>query len=74
VSNLGDKTGTLTRNEMTVQEVITVGRLFAVSGLGFAPHGGFSLDDREVAADDRPELIDIGRVSLLCNDAVLEQA
>ena len=69
-----DKTGTLTRNEMTVQEVITAGRLFMVSGVGYAPHGGFSLDDREVAADDHPELIDIGRIGLLCNDAVLEQA
>ncbi len=69
-----DKTGTLTRNEMTVQEVITAGRRFAVSGVGYAPHGGFSLDDREVTSDDRPELLDIGRVGLLCNDAVLEQA
>jgi magnesium-transporting ATPase (P-type) len=69
-----DKTGTLTRNEMTAQEVITAGRRFAVTGVGYAPHGGFSLDDREVTPDDAPELRDIGRVGLLCNDAVLEQA
>jgi magnesium-transporting ATPase (P-type) len=69
-----DKTGTLIRNEMTVQEVITAGRRFAVTGVGYAPHGGFSLDDREVTPADAPELRDIGRVGLLCNDAMLEQS
>jgi potassium/sodium efflux P-type ATPase len=67
-----DKTGTLTRNEMTAQEVITAGPTFRVSGAGYAPQGGFSLDEREVEVDDYPELVDIGRVALLCNDAVLE--
>ncbi len=67
-----DKTGTLTKNEMTVQEVVTAGSRFQVSGTGYAPHGGFSLDAREVDLDAYPELVDIGRVAMLCNDAVLE--
>ena len=67
-----DKTGTLTRNEMTVQEVATAGPLYLVSGTGYAPHGGFSLDGREAVLDQHPELAEIGRVALLCNDAVLE--
>ena len=36
-----DKTGTLTRNEMTVQRLVTAERLIEVSGVGYAPHGGF---------------------------------
>lgn len=36
-----DKTGTLTRNEMTVREVIAGGAHFRVTGGGYAPHGEF---------------------------------
>jgi len=67
-----DKTGTLTKNEMTVQEVATAGPLFLVSGAGYAPHGGFSLAGGEVALEQHPALVEIGHVALLCNDAVLE--
>ncbi len=38
-----DKTGTLTRNEMTVREIYAGGEHFAVTGAGFAPQGQFSL-------------------------------
>jgi magnesium-transporting ATPase (P-type) len=66
-----DKTGTLTRNEMTVQSVLTADALFEVSGAGYRPHGGFALDGREAALAQHPELVDIGRAALLCNDASL---
>ncbi len=36
-----DKTGTLTRNEMTVREIRAGQRRFLVTGAGFDPHGGF---------------------------------
>lgn len=65
-----DKTGTLTKNEMTVQRVATADRLIEVSGVGYAPHGGFSADEREVEA---AELADIARAALLCNDAILRE-
>lgn len=69
-----DKTGTLTRNEMTVRRVITAGPVFAVSGAGYAPHGGFSIDGREVTLGAWPLLQEVGRLSMLCNDASLAQA
>jgi magnesium-transporting ATPase (P-type) len=69
-----DKTGTLTRNEMTVQRVITAGPVFAVSGAGYAPQGGFALDGGEVLLDDHPQLREIARAGLLCNDAVIDRA
>ena len=66
-----DKTGTLTRNEMTVQRLIAAERIFEVSGSGYAPHGGFSIAGREVFVEDYPELAELGRAALLCNDAEL---
>jgi len=66
-----DKTGTLTRNEMTVQRVITADEIHEVTGVGYAPQGGFTLFGEDVPLNDHPELTDIGRVGLLCNDAEL---
>jgi magnesium-transporting ATPase (P-type) len=68
-----DKTGTLTRNEMTVQRVITAAQVFEVSGSGYAPHGGFSIDDKEANIADYSHAQDLLRVGLLSNDAVLHQ-
>jgi magnesium-transporting ATPase (P-type) len=64
-----DKTGTLTKNEMTVQRLITAAQTFAVGGSGYAPLGGFSLDGR--ATELPPEALDLLRAGLLCNDAQL---
>lgn len=36
-----DKTGTLTRNEMTVQRIVTADQVIEVSGAGYAPPGWF---------------------------------
>jgi magnesium-transporting ATPase (P-type) len=64
-----DKTGTLTRNEMTAQTLATAEHLFEVSGVGYDPHGAFSLQGQELALQDHPELLELGRAVLLCNDA-----
>ncbi|MFZ5474196.1 MAG: HAD-IC family P-type ATPase, partial [Pseudomonadota bacterium] len=69
-----DKTGTLTRNEMTVQELITADGVFTVTGAGYAPHGGFALDGRETTPEAWPILLEAARVGLLCNDARLDPA
>ncbi|OIQ98238.1 putative cation-transporting ATPase F [mine drainage metagenome] len=66
-----DKTGTLTRNEMTVQHILTAERVFEVSGNGYGPHGGFSIAGDEAFVADYPELIELGRAALLCNEAEL---
>jgi calcium-translocating P-type ATPase len=59
-----DNTGTLTRNEMTVQTVVAADRRFAVSGVGYAPTGTI-----EPACD--PLLDEVVLAALLCNDAHL---
>jgi len=68
-----DKTGTLTRNEMTVQRVAAASGVFEVSGVGYDPHGMFSLDGEPVSADEQPLLEELARAGILCNDATLSQ-
>ena len=68
-----DKTGTLTRNEMTVQTVATAAGIFEVSGAGYDPHGTFNLDGSEVSPAQIPLLREVSEAGLLCNDATLIQ-
>jgi Ca2+-transporting ATPase len=39
-----DKTGTLTKDEMTVRKIFASGQLFTVSGAGYSPVGEFSVN------------------------------
>jgi len=64
-----DKTGTLTRNEMTAKSVATVNGLYEVEGIGYDPHGGFELNDEAVDLAQHPILQELTRSALLCNDA-----
>jgi magnesium-transporting ATPase (P-type) len=68
-----DKTGTLTRNEMTVTHVVLADRTIDVGGVGYAPKGGFSIDDREIEPAGEIVLEQVARAALLCNDAALGQ-
>jgi Ca2+-transporting ATPase len=68
-----DKTGTLTKNEMTVQVMIAGGKQFSVSGTGYEPTGEFSADGRTVRPDDQPDLKWALLSSVLCNGADLVQ-
>jgi magnesium-transporting ATPase (P-type) len=68
-----DKTGTLTKNEMTVQRVITAAQVFEVSGAGYAPHGGFAISGREADISEHAHVLDLLRAGLLSNDAVLHE-
>lgn len=69
-----DKTGTLTRNEMTVQRVITAAQLFEVSGTGYAPHGGFAIAGKEADIAEHAHTLDLFRAGLLSNDAQLHES
>jgi magnesium-transporting ATPase (P-type) len=68
-----DKTGTLTRNEMTVQAVIAADASFEVSGSGYAPEGGFSQSGEQVDPESQPFLQELAHAALLCNDAQLHE-
>lgn len=68
-----DKTGTLTRNEMTVQRVVCASAAVDVSGVGYAPSGQCSIDGRPADPASHPSLELAIRAGVLCNDAVLRE-
>ncbi len=68
-----DKTGTLTRNEMTVQSILTSEGMFSVSGVGYDPHGDFCQDQQPVEPLNLPVLHELSRAAVLCNDAQVFQ-
>lgn len=68
-----DKTGTLTRNEMTVQRVVCSGQVFDIGGVGYAPEGNVSIDGRHIDPADYPALKLAIRAGVLCNDAYLHR-
>ena len=69
-----DKTGTLTRNEMTVVQVILPQRRIEVSGAGYGPDGGFTVDGAGLEPESAEDLLEFARCGLLCNDATLQHA
>lgn len=66
-----DKTGTLTTNQMTVQEVFVAGRTVRVTGSGFTPEGQFMLEDKPVDPLGFEPLKLLLQAGALCNDARL---
>ena len=64
-----DKTGTLTKGEMTVREVYLPDKTIHVTGVGYEPVGSL-LHDGEAAKDERISLL--SDAAILCNDAKLE--
>jgi P-type Ca2+ transporter type 2C len=64
-----DKTGTLTKDEMTVRKVLAAGELLEVSGAGYEPEGEFS---RNGSAVDPPgPLLESLQAAMLASDAQL---
>jgi len=68
-----DKTGTLTKNEMTVTTLYQGGAVFTVSGEGYAPVGDILSFGEPVKPDTRPGLTKLLHASALCNGAELRQ-
>ncbi|MDF1541969.1 MAG: HAD-IC family P-type ATPase [Anaerosomatales bacterium] len=71
-----DKTGTITRNEMTVTRVWAGGRRLRVTGEGFAPDGEFTTEEGEPLGDGAPGAAELERllsIGCIANNATLEQ-
>ncbi len=65
-----DKTGTLTRNEMTVQVAWLGGQEYRFSGIGYAPVGEIERDGARLT-ELPAALHDLLTIAILCNDAVV---
>ncbi len=74
-----DKTGTLTRNEMAVRDVVTGTGRYEVSGTGYAPEGKIFADDQEVSLQNkkdkkgRKDLHTLVEIMSLCNDTTVRE-
>lgn len=68
-----DKTGTLTRNEMTVRRIMTTARDVLVSGSGYAPTGVFTDPETGAQTELEEDVLDLVRCGILCSDAALRQ-
>jgi Ca2+-transporting ATPase len=66
-----DKTGTLTKNEMTVREVFVGGQVITVSGAGYEPVGQLLTPNGECRPT--PEVLELLRAGVLASDASLRQ-
>jgi Ca2+-transporting ATPase len=64
-----DKTGTLTRNEMTVRRIATADARAEVSGVGYEPAGQFLIDGAPAPAS--PSVLELLRAGVLASDARL---
>lgn len=68
-----DKTGTLTRNEMTVTALfVPTLQSLTVTGAGYEPEGSFLASGHEIEPSRIPELNALLEAVVLCNDAQLQ--
>jgi magnesium-transporting ATPase (P-type) len=64
-----DKTGTLTRNEMTARHAVTRAGRYDVAGTGYAPEGTITLDGQDAALDRHADLRALVEAMAVCNDS-----
>ena len=64
-----DKTGTLTKDEMTVRKVFSKGKIIDVSGAGYEPHGQFMINGSSIEPSDELKLLLRG--ATLASDAYI---
>lgn len=69
-----DKTGTLTKNEMTVSALVLDARRIDVTGAGYSPTGGFQENGQPADPRADPHLLLALRIGVLCNDAKVAHA
>ena len=68
-----DKTGTLTKNEMTVVKVYCGKKIYRITGAGYEPQGEFLLGEELVTLAKEIDLAETLKAGMLCNDASLRK-
>ena len=66
-----DKTGTITKGEMTVRKIFLTGRKVEVTGSGYKPEGGFYQGEEKVDPLEDRDLSLLLRIGALCNNSKL---
>lgn len=68
-----DKTGTLTKNELTVQKIITADSQYDITGSGYNDEGKLIQNEHEADIEKDSELMMLIRSGILCNEAELNK-
>ena len=66
-----DKTGTITKGEMTVRQIYVAGNIVEATGVGYEPKGEFMLNDNQVQFGEEEKLL--LKIGALCNNAQLRK-
>ena len=66
-----DKTGTMTKGEMTVQRIYTNNTAIKITGIGYVPEGKFETENKPITPD--AQLKELLKIASLCNDSALEK-
>ncbi|MEM2538504.1 MAG: cation-translocating P-type ATPase, partial [Candidatus Methanomethylicia archaeon] len=66
-----DKTGTITKGEMTVRRIYVDGRLIEVTGVGYEPKGEFKIGNETLNPEGNLKLL--LQIGALCNNAKLRR-
>lgn len=68
-----DKTGTLTKNEMTVTKIWLPDAEISVEGAGYEPVGNFVIEGNTISAEKYPSFLAFLNTAQLCNHARIEK-
>jgi len=66
-----DKTGTLTKNQMTITKIFTNNKIIDITGSGYVPVGEFYSGDTKLDSKNLKNLDLLFKTGYLCNDAKL---
>lgn len=64
-----DKTGTITKNQMTLTSLFVGGRLYEVSGTGYNPEGSIKLDGKNIDPGHHHNLLRAAKIAAYCANA-----
>lgn len=68
-----DKTGTLTKGEMTIKKMFLDGELYDVSGVGYEAEGVITKDNKAVDLSSHHAFTGLLKCAVLCNDSNIER-
>lgn len=68
-----DKTGTLTRNEMTAKTILTADNEYQVEGTGYKPEGNILKDDQKIEPKDDKVLWQMLQAIRVCNNSEINE-
>ncbi|MFA5060946.1 MAG: cation-transporting P-type ATPase [Candidatus Pacearchaeota archaeon] len=69
-----DKTGTITKGEMTCLKVLSDNRIYDISGTGYSRKGEILFNSKKVNVEKEKSLKNLLRTAVLCNDSKISRS